>query len=89
MQETATVICRRCRERKIDIRKSLNIYSDFLKTLRIVDFDYSYDEIIKKMSMIECELSFVDVVLIYASKKLNADILSFDIKLLDVSKRFY
>ena len=78
VQESATVICRRAKERKIDRREALEIFERFLEALRIAEVSYSFEEILKEMKEGDCDLSFVDTVLLKASKKLGARILTFD-----------
>lgn len=46
VQETATVICRRAKERKIDHKEALEIYEAFLKTLKVIEINYSLAEIL-------------------------------------------
>ncbi len=81
VQETATVICRRCRERGIDHRKALEVYEEFLESLNIVDVPYSHKEILEEVKRGDCELSFVDMVLLKSSERLKARILTFDKRL--------
>ncbi len=81
VQETATVICRRAKERRIDHREALEIFERFLSALRIAEVSYSHEEILKEMREMECDLSFVDTVLLKVSKKLGARILTFDKRL--------
>ena len=81
VQEAATVICRRAKERGINHKEALEVYGRFLETLRIADVPYSYDEILKEMNERNCDLSFVDTVLLKASKKFGARILTFDRRL--------
>ena len=81
VQETATVICRRTKEKKVDCKEALETYERFLETLRIVEVRYSHEEILKEMSTRNCNISFVDTVLLKISKKLKAKVLTFDSKL--------
>ena len=81
VQETATVICRRCRERGIDHKKALGVYEESLESLNIVDIPYSYREILGEVKEKDCELSFVDMVLLKSSERLKARILTFDRRL--------
>ena len=81
VQESATVICRRAKERKIDRREALEIFERFLEALRIAEVSYSFEEILNEMKERDCDLSFVDTVLLKASKKLGARILTFDRRL--------
>ena len=81
VQESATVICRRAKERGIDHREALEVFERFLEALRTAEVSYSYEEILKEMRERNCGLSFVDTVLLKASKKLGARILTFDRRL--------
>ena len=85
VQETATVICRRTKEKKVDCKEALETYERFLETLRIVEVRYSHEEILKEMSTRNCNISFVDTVLLKISKKLKAKVLTFDSKLKETS----
>ena len=86
VQETATVICRRAKERGIDHREALETFERFLEALRIAEVPYSFEEILKEMKERDCDLSFVDTVLLRASKKFRARILTFDRKLEEYSQ---
>ena len=81
VQETGTVICRRAKEKGIDHRDALETFEEFLETLKVVDISYSYEEILKSMKKGDCHLSFVDTVLLKASRRLRARILTFDRRL--------
>ena len=82
VQETATVLCRRCREKGLDHSEAIGVFRRFLDVLRIVDVHYTPAEILEDMRSRECNLSFVDTVLLKASKRLCAKILTFDRRLL-------
>ncbi len=84
VQETATVICRRCMERGIDHGEALETYKRFLKALKIVEVVYYNEEILTEMRKNNCNLSFVDTVLLKVSRKLGARVLTFDRKLLNI-----
>ena len=86
VQETATVICRRAKEKGIDRREALEVFERFLEALRIVDVPYSHGEILKEMGERDCDLSFVDTILLKTSKKLGARILTFDRRLEEYGK---
>jgi predicted nucleic acid-binding protein len=86
-QETATVICRRCRERNIDCDYALDIFSSFAKELNLIETPFKAFEILKKMKKCGCKLSFVDSVLLELANSNNFEILTFDVGLRKCEKQ--
>ena len=78
VQEAATVICRRCKERKIDCQKALEIYSSFIRELNLIEPPYNNLEILDIMKNLDCSLSFIDTLLVKLAKKHHFEVLTFD-----------
>lgn len=86
ISETSSVVCRRCRERKIDCNFVLTKLSEFFQRIDITYKSYSYESILEEMKQFNCLLSFVDTVLLKEAKRLRANILTFDKRLEELSK---
>jgi len=79
--EASSVVCRRCKERKINCSFALSTLKEFFKRINISFQEYSYEKIVEEMNSFGCELSFVDIVLLKETLRLKAFILTFDQKL--------
>ena len=85
--EASSVVCRRCRERKLDCNFVLEKLIEFFKRIHVTFKDYPYERILEDMEQFNCALSFVDTVLLKEAKRLKANILTFDYRLQNLAKK--
>jgi len=78
ISKASSVVCRRCRERKLNCDFVLEKLAEFFGRISIASKDYSYERVIEEMRQSNCTLSFVDTVLLKEAKRLNATLLTFD-----------
>ena len=85
-QETATVICRRCKERNIDCNWALDIFASFVTELNLIESPLKLFDTLEKMKNYDCKLSFVDIKLLELAISTNFEILTFDANLKNCEK---
>jgi len=78
VQETISVIARKSREQSFNCREWLSKIEEFFESLRILDFTPAAQDALKIIADSDCELSYVDSVLVLANRYLRAPILTFD-----------
>ena len=78
VQESMTVIARKCREQSGECSEWLTRVDRFMDGLRIVETLPSHDRVIELMIRADCELSYVDAVLVLLSRETKALVLTFD-----------
>ena len=75
VQEAATVICQRCKERKIDCQKALEIYFPFIRELNLIETSCNNLEILEIMKNLK---SSIDTLLVKLAKEHRFEVLTFD-----------
>lgn len=88
VQETFSVACRRCKEKKLDCNFVLSKIQEFFERIEITSKDYSFQSVSEKMKEFHCNLSFVDTVITLEAKRLKASLLTFDKKLQNTIREF-
>ncbi len=78
VQETISVIARKSREQTFDCREWLTKIEEFFESLRVLDLAPTTRDVLKIIADSDCELSYVDSVLVLANRHLRAPILTFD-----------
>ena len=78
VQESVTVIARKCREQSGECSEWLTRVDDFMDGLRIVETLPPHDKIIELMKTADCKLSYVDAALVLLSNLTRAPVLTFD-----------
>ena len=78
LQETVTVIARKCKEQNGNCREWLDKVHGFMSSLKIMEFSVETEEVLDIMVKAECELSYVDAVLVLANKHTRAPLFTFD-----------
>ncbi|MBW2028939.1 MAG: PIN domain-containing protein [Deltaproteobacteria bacterium] len=87
LQETISVIARKCRGQAFICKEWLDKIEEFMSTLRIIEFSSDRRNIIDVMAKADCELSYIDAVLVLTSSHLRAPVLTFDKILLSFCKQ--
>ena len=78
VQETISVIARKCREQRGDCREWMQKTEGFFTALKLVEFLSQRQEVFDTIVGSDCSLSYIDAVLVLASKHLGAKVLTFD-----------
>ena len=78
VQESVTVIARKCREQSGKCSEWLTRVDSFMDGLRIVETLPSHDKVIELMKTADCKLSYVDAALVLLSRLTKAIVLTFD-----------
>ena len=78
VQETITVIARKAREESLDCKTWLSKIEEFFENLKILEFTPHTHEALEVIGESQCQLSYIDCVLVLANRHLSARILTFD-----------
>ncbi len=78
VQETISVIARKCREQRGDCREWMQKTEGFFTALKLVEFLSDRQEVLDIVAESDCSLSYIDAVLVLAAKYLGARVLTFD-----------
>ena len=78
VQETISVIARKSREQSFDCKEWLRKIEEFFESLKVVDFTPNTRDVLKIIANSNCELSYIDGVLVLANRYLRTPILTFD-----------
>ena len=78
VQETISVIARKSREQSFECTQWLSKIEEFINGLMIVEFNPTYQEVLEIIGDSDCELSYIDSVLVLACRHLRSPILTFD-----------
>lgn len=78
VQESVTVIAKKCREQSGECSEWLTRVDDFMDGLRIVETLPPHDKVIELMKTADCKLSYVDAALVLLSNLTRAPVLTFD-----------
>ncbi len=78
VQETISVIARKCREQRGDCREWMQKTEGFFTALKLVEFLSDRQEVLDIVAGSDCSLSYIDAVLGFAAKYLGARVLTFD-----------
>jgi len=78
VQETISVIARKCREQKGTCREWIRKTEEFVSALKLVEFPSQRQKVLDVIVQSDCSLSYIDAVLLLATKYLRAKVLTFD-----------
>ncbi len=78
LQETISVIARKCREQAGNCKEWLDKIHQFTSALKMIEFSVRTEEVLDIMAKADCELSYVDALLVLANKHIRAPVLTFD-----------
>ncbi|MBW2000480.1 MAG: type II toxin-antitoxin system VapC family toxin [Deltaproteobacteria bacterium] len=86
LQETISVIARKCRGQARTCKEWLDKIAEFMNALKIVEFSSGSRDTMEIMKKADCELNYIDAVLVLTSKHLRAPVFTFDKLLLSFCK---